>query len=121
VCATQKTSIPAILPSPSPSPLVQRSRLPGVNWIDRLMDRLTSRGTKIVASGHPPADTEPDTGSPELSEELEADYGPDSPAAAPPAEEQELRSGDVEGLAADRSAEEHFGGGARGDLDPPGP
>jgi hypothetical protein len=94
---------------------------PGMNWIDRLMDRLTSRGTKVVASGHPPADTEPATGSPELSEELEADYGPDSPAAAPPSEERELRSGDIEGLAADRSADEHFGGGATGDLDPPRP
>jgi hypothetical protein len=85
------------------------------------MDRMTNRGTKIVASGHPPADTEPPTGSAELSEELESDYGHDSPAAAPPQEEQELRSGDVEGLAADRSAEEHFGGGVTGHLDPPGP
>jgi len=109
-----------------------------VNWLDRLMDRLTSRGTKIVASGHPPADTEPATGSPELSEELAADYGPDSPAAAPPeadespaeaqaaetgetVEEREIRSGDVEGLAADESATEHFGGSSTSDLDPPGP
>jgi len=92
-----------------------------MNWIDRLMDRLTSRGTKIVASGHPPADTEPATGSPELSEELEADYGPDSSAAAPPAEEGELRSGDVEGLAADRTAAERFGERTPNDLDFPGP
>jgi hypothetical protein len=100
-----------------------------VNWLDRLMDRLTSRGTKIVASGHPPADTEPATGSPELSEELEADYGPDSSAAAPPreaetgeaVEEREIRSGDIEGLAADESAAEHFGGRSTGDLDPPRP
>jgi hypothetical protein len=55
-----------------------------MNWLDRLMDRLTSRGTKIVAGGHPPADTEPETGSGELSEELQADYGTDSPAAEPP-------------------------------------
>jgi hypothetical protein len=55
-----------------------------MNWLDRLMDRLTSRGTKIVAGGHPPADTEPETGSGELSEELQADYGSDSPAAEPP-------------------------------------
>ena len=48
------------------------------------MDRLTSKGTKIVASGHPPADTEPATGSQELSEELEADFWPDTPAAVPP-------------------------------------
>lgn len=58
-----------------------------MNWLDRVMDRLTSRGTKLVASGHPPADTEPETGSPELSEELEADYGADTPAAEPPADE----------------------------------
>jgi hypothetical protein len=112
-----------------------------VNWLDRLMDRMTTRGTKIVASGHAPADTEPPTGSMELSEELEADYGSDSPAAAPPhpvpagapavaddaaaeaetVEERELRTGDIEGLAADRSAGEHFGEGLTGDLDPPGP
>jgi hypothetical protein len=104
-----------------------------VNWLDRLMDRLTSRGTKIVASGHPPADTEPATGSPELSGELEADYGPDSSAAAPPpaaaeaaetggtVEEREIRSGDIEGLAADESAAEHFGGRSTSDLDPPRP
>jgi hypothetical protein len=114
-----------------------------VNWLDRLMDRMTTRGTKIVASGHAPADTEPPTGSGELSEELEADYGPDSPATQPPRdapeadapkaadetyaeregtlEERELRAGDVEGLAADESAAEHFGGSSTGDLDPPGP
>jgi hypothetical protein len=55
-----------------------------MNWLDRIMDRLTARGTKMVAGGHPPADTEPDTGSGALSEELQADYGPDSPAAEPP-------------------------------------
>jgi hypothetical protein len=114
-----------------------------VNWLDRLMDRMTSRGTKIVASGHAPADTEPETGSGELSEELEADYGSDSPGAAPPqdvpepdtppaadeapaegggtSEERELRSGDVEGLAADRTAAERFGERSPNDLDPPGP
>lgn len=53
-------------------------------WLDRLMDRLTSRHTKIVGAGHPPGDTEPETGSEELSEELEADYGPDTAAAEPP-------------------------------------
>jgi hypothetical protein len=56
-------------------------------WIDKLMDRLTARGTKVVATGHPPADVTPPTGSGELSEELEADYGPDSPAAEPPVED----------------------------------
>lgn len=55
-----------------------------MNWLDRLMDRMTQRGTKIVATGHGPDDPEPETGSPELSEELEADYGPDTPAAEPP-------------------------------------
>jgi len=53
-------------------------------WIDRLMDRLTARGTKVVGAGHPPGDYEPPTGSPELSEELQADYGADSAAAEPP-------------------------------------
>jgi hypothetical protein len=57
-----------------------------MNFLDRLMDRLTSRGTKLAGSGHPPGDTEPETGSPELSEELQADYGPDTPAAEPPDE-----------------------------------
>jgi hypothetical protein len=57
-----------------------------MNWLDNLMDRLTQKGTKVVASGHAPADTEPDTGSPELSEELQADYGADSAAAEPPPE-----------------------------------
>ena len=55
-----------------------------MNWLDNLMDRLTQKGTKVVASGHGPGDTEPETGSPELSEELQADYGGDSPAAEPP-------------------------------------
>jgi hypothetical protein len=56
-----------------------------MNWLDSLMDRLTQKGTKVVASGHAPADTEPETGSREaLSEELQADYGGDSPAAEPP-------------------------------------
>jgi hypothetical protein len=53
-------------------------------WLDRLMDRITAKGTKVVGAGHPPADTEPETGSGELSEELQADYGGDSPAAEPP-------------------------------------
>jgi len=55
-----------------------------MGWLDNLMDRLTQRGTKMVAGGHPPADTEPETGSNELSEELQADYGADTPAAEPP-------------------------------------
>lgn len=58
-----------------------------MNWLDSLMDRLTQKGTKVVASGHAPADTEPATGSSELSEELEADYGADSAAAEPPPDE----------------------------------
>ena len=55
-----------------------------MGWLDRLMDRLAARGTKLAGSGHPPADVQPETGSPELSEELESDYGPDTPAAEPP-------------------------------------
>lgn len=55
-----------------------------MGWLDRLMDRLTARGPKLAGSGHSPADVQPPTGSPELSEELEADYGPDTPAAEPP-------------------------------------
>jgi hypothetical protein len=55
-----------------------------MGWLDRLMDRLTARGPKLAGSGHPPADVQPPTGSPELSGELESDYGPDAPAAEPP-------------------------------------
>ena len=55
-----------------------------MNWFDSLMDRLTRRGTKLVASGHPPADTDPPTGSRDLSEELQAGYGGETPAAQPP-------------------------------------
>jgi len=36
-------------------------------------------------------------------------------------EEREIRSGDVEGLAADESAAERFGARSNDDLDPPGP
>ena len=59
-----------------------------MNWLDRLMDRMTARGTKLAGSGHAPADTEPETGSRELSEELESDYGPDTPAAEPPRDDE---------------------------------
>jgi hypothetical protein len=64
-------------------------------WLDQIMDRLTRRGTKVVATGHPPGDTTPSTGSRELSEELEADYGPDSPAAEPPAAADGPDAGDA--------------------------
>jgi hypothetical protein len=57
-----------------------------VNWLDRLMDAITRRGTKLAGSGHAPDDTQPETGSPVPSEELQADYGPDTPAAGPPPE-----------------------------------
>jgi hypothetical protein len=53
------------------------------------MDKLTSRGTKMVASGHGPEDFQPETGSGELSEELEADFGPDTAAAEPPPADDE--------------------------------
>ena len=55
-------------------------------WLDRLMDKLTSRGPKIAGTGHGPGDYQPPTGSPELSEELEANYGADTPATEPPVE-----------------------------------
>lgn len=58
------------------------------------MDRLTRRGTKLVGSGHAPADTTPPTGSGELSEELEADYGQDSLAAEPPGVEDDPGPGE---------------------------
>jgi hypothetical protein len=57
-----------------------------VNWLDRFMDKITSRGTKMVGSGHGPEDFQPETGSGELSEELEADFGPETTAAEPPPE-----------------------------------
>jgi hypothetical protein len=57
-----------------------------VNFLDRLMDRLTQRGTKLVASGHGPGDPEPSTGSDDVSEELQADYGADTAATEPPPE-----------------------------------
>jgi hypothetical protein len=63
-------------------------------WIDRLMDRITSRRPKLAGSGHPPGDTTPPTGSGELSEELEADYGQDSLAAEPPAAEDDSDPGE---------------------------
>jgi hypothetical protein len=56
--------------------------------LDRLMDALTKRGTKLVASGHPPADPEPETGSGEVSTELQSDYGSDTPAAFPPPDQE---------------------------------
>jgi len=49
------------------------------------MDKLTSRGTKMVASGHGPDDFQPETGSGALSEELEAEGGYETTAAEPPA------------------------------------
>jgi hypothetical protein len=65
-----------------------------MGWLDRLMERFTGRGPKIAGSGHAPADVQPPTGSPELSEELEADYGPDTPAAEPPAADEGSGAGD---------------------------
>ena len=55
-----------------------------MNFFDRLLDKITNRGTKIVGAGHPPGDYQPPTGDRELSEELEADYGADTAAARPP-------------------------------------
>jgi len=48
------------------------------------MDTLTRRNAKPVGSGHPPADTDPATGSDELSAELQSAYGPHTPQAQPP-------------------------------------
>ncbi len=64
--------------------MINRAYTPVMGFLDRLMDTLTKRGTKLVASGHPPADTEPETGSDQLSAELQADYGADAPASLPP-------------------------------------
>jgi hypothetical protein len=56
-----------------------------MGWLDRLMDVFTRRSAKPVGAGHPPADTEPATGSEPLSSELESDYGADTPNIVPPA------------------------------------
>jgi hypothetical protein len=56
-----------------------------MGWLDRLMDVFTRRSTKPVGAGHPPADTEPATGSEPLSTELESGYGADTPNVVPPA------------------------------------
>jgi len=56
-----------------------------MGWLDRLMDVFTRRSAKPVGAGHPPADTEPATGSEPLSSELESDYGADTPNVVPPA------------------------------------
>jgi hypothetical protein len=56
-----------------------------MGWLDRLMDVFTRRSAKPVGAGHPPADTEPATGSGPLSSELESDYGADTPNIVPPA------------------------------------
>ena len=65
--------------------------------------RLTRRGTKLVASGHPPGDTDPPTGSPDLSEELQADYGGDTLAAQPPLDADGEALADDEAFAGDEA------------------
>lgn len=60
-----------------------------MTWLDRLMDKLTSRGTKMVGSGHGPEDFQPDTGSGAFSEELEASFGPETANAEPPPADDE--------------------------------
>ena len=62
-------------------------------WLDKVMDRLTARRTKIVGAGHGPDDFQPPTGSPELSEELEADYGADTLAAELPDDAESASDG----------------------------
>jgi hypothetical protein len=59
-----------------------------VGILDRFMDALTRRRMKLAGAGHAPADPQPETGSERLSEELEADYAGDTPAA-PPADPSE--------------------------------
>ena len=51
---------------------------------DRLLAWLDRRNTTMVATGHPPEDSTPPTGDPVVSDELQAAYGPDTPAAQPP-------------------------------------
>jgi hypothetical protein len=54
--------------------------------LDRFVDWISRRHTKLVATGHPPEDSTPPTGGPVLSDELQADYGSESPAAQPPSD-----------------------------------
>lgn len=53
--------------------------------LDRFMDALTRRRMKLAGAGHAPGDTQPDTGSDRLSEELEADFGSDAAKTSPEA------------------------------------
>jgi hypothetical protein len=59
-----------------------------VGLLDRLMDRISRTSPGPVGAGHGPADTTPGTGSDELSEELQSDYGAETPHAAAPGDEQ---------------------------------
>jgi hypothetical protein len=52
------------------------------------MDRFTRSSPGPVGAGHGPADTTPSTGSGELSEELQSDYGAETPHAVPPGDDQ---------------------------------
>jgi hypothetical protein len=50
-----------------------------MSWLDRLMDRITRRGTKVVGSGHPPDDTQ-QPGTPPTNQ----DPAGDEPHLRPP-------------------------------------
>lgn len=54
--------------------------------LDRFMDALTRRRLKLTGAGHAPGDTQPDTGSDRLSDELEADFGADTAHTSPEAD-----------------------------------
>jgi hypothetical protein len=53
-----------------------------MSWLDRVMDRLTQRGTKVVGAGHPPGDTQPETGAPPSERTIE--FGQELPEQDPP-------------------------------------
>ena len=59
-----------------------------MSWLDRVMDAITRRGTKVVAGGHPPADTQPDTGAPPSERTVE--FGQELPKPDPPRGEPEV-------------------------------
>ena len=58
-----------------------------MTFFERLMDRITRRGTKVVGAGHPPADTQPETGAPPSEATIE--HGQDLPEPNPPPGEPE--------------------------------
>ena len=55
-----------------------------MNVLDRFLGWLDRRQTTMAGAGHPPEDSTPPTADPPLSTELEAAFGPDTPATRPP-------------------------------------